>query len=35
MQTMVELTKFVRRLGKTAPLSDIIGAAPLARTYLS
>jgi hypothetical protein len=25
---MIELTKFVRRLGKTAPLGDIIGAAP-------
>ncbi|KAF8485370.1 GMC oxidoreductase [Russula ochroleuca] len=24
MQTMIELTKFVRRLGKTAPLGDII-----------
>ena len=28
MQMIVELTKFVRRLGKTTPLSDIIGAAP-------
>ena len=28
MQTMVELTKFVRRLGKTSPLADIIGTTP-------
>jgi hypothetical protein len=25
---MVELTKFVRRLGKTSPLADIVGTAP-------
>jgi hypothetical protein len=28
MQTMVELTKFVRRFGKTSPLADIVGTAP-------
>jgi hypothetical protein len=28
MQSMVELTKFVRRLGKTAPLADIVGTTP-------
>src|SRR6266849_2254323 len=28
MQTMVELTKFVRRIGKTSPFADIIGTAP-------
>jgi hypothetical protein len=28
MQSMVELTKFVRRLGKTSPLADIVGTAP-------
>lgn len=28
MQNMVESTKFVRRLGKTSPLADIIGAVP-------
>lgn len=27
MQTMVELTKFVRRLGNTSPLADIVGTA--------
>jgi hypothetical protein len=27
LKTMVELVKFVRRLGKTSPLGDIIGAA--------
>jgi hypothetical protein len=28
LQNMVELAKFVRRLGKTSPLGDIIGATP-------
>ena len=28
LQNMVELVKFVRRLGETSPLSDIIGVAP-------
>jgi hypothetical protein len=28
LQSMVELVKFVRRLGKTSPLSDIIGVTP-------
>lgn len=28
MQNMLESTKFVRRVGKTSPLADIIGTAP-------
>lgn len=28
VQTMVELTKFVRRVGKTSPFADIIGTVP-------
>jgi hypothetical protein len=39
MQNMVKLVKFVRRLGKTSPLGDIIGArasppSPTSRTIL-
>jgi hypothetical protein len=33
LQNLVELAKFVHRLGKTSPLGDIVGAAPTPTTH--